>query len=76
MRQFCAAQRRKTPADDRARGRYVAGERRYCAPLAAMPWISSPPRLAVMKARPVIQAGSDRPGEEEVDVPLASPRSR
>jgi hypothetical protein len=33
----------------------------YCAPLAAMPRISSAPRLAAMKANPVIHAGSERP---------------
>ena len=33
----------------------------YWAPLAAMPRISMAPRLAEMKARPVTQAGSDRP---------------
>src|SRR3954453_8548224 len=31
------------------------------APLADMPMISTAPRLAEMKARPVTQAGSDRP---------------
>ena len=33
----------------------------YCAPLADWPSTSSAPRLAEMKARPVIQAGSERP---------------
>ena len=33
----------------------------YCAPLADMPMISTAPRLAEMKARPVTQAGNDRP---------------
>ena len=33
----------------------------YWAPLAAMPMISSAPRLAETKARPVTQAGSERP---------------
>ena len=31
------------------------------APLADMPMISTAPRLAEMKARPVTQAGSERP---------------
>jgi hypothetical protein len=33
----------------------------YWAPLADMPTISTAPRLAEMNARPVTQAGSDRP---------------
>ena len=33
----------------------------YCAPFADMPMISIAPRLAEMNARPVTQAGSDRP---------------
>ena len=33
----------------------------YCAPLADMPMISTAPRLAEMKARPVTHAGSERP---------------
>ena len=33
----------------------------YCAPLADMPMISTAPRLAEMNARPVTQAGSERP---------------
>ena len=37
----------------------------YWAPLAAMPRISSAPRLAATKARPVIQAGSERPDRKK-----------
>lgn len=33
----------------------------YCAPVAAMPRISVAPRFAATKARPVTQAGSERP---------------
>jgi hypothetical protein len=33
----------------------------YFAPLAVMPTSSRAPRFAEMKARPVIQAGIDRP---------------
>jgi hypothetical protein len=33
----------------------------YWAPLADIPITSSAPRLAEMKARPVIHAGSERP---------------
>ena len=33
----------------------------YCAPLADMPMISTAPRLALMNARPVTQAGNERP---------------
>ena len=33
----------------------------YLAPMAIMPTISSEPRLAAMKARPVIQLGRDLP---------------
>jgi hypothetical protein len=36
------------------------------APLADMPMISTAPRLAEMNARPVTHAGSDAPGQEEV----------
>lgn len=33
----------------------------YCAPVAAMPRISVAPRLAATNARPVTQAGRERP---------------
>ncbi|GAA2908798.1 hypothetical protein GCM10020221_01100 [Streptomyces thioluteus] len=37
----------------------------YWAPLAAMPRISVAPRLAATKARPVTQAGSERPARKK-----------
>ncbi len=37
----------------------------YCAPLAAMPSSSIAPRLAEMNARPVTQAGSERPDRKK-----------
>jgi hypothetical protein len=44
----------------------------YWAPLADMPRISMAPRLAEMKAIPVIQAGSDRPERKKsVDVVIS-----
>ncbi len=37
----------------------------YWAPFAAMPRISIAPRFAATKARPVIQAGSERPDRKK-----------
>ena len=39
----------------------------YWAPFADMPMTSTAPRFAEMNASPVTQAGSDRPGQEEVE---------
>ncbi len=45
----------------------------YCAPVADMPMISTAPRFAEMNARPVTQAGSDRP-ERKNSIELDTPR--
>ena len=37
----------------------------YCAPLADIPMISTAPRFALMNARPVTQAGSERPDRKK-----------
>jgi hypothetical protein len=37
----------------------------YSAPFADMPMISTAPRLAEMNARPVIQAGRERPDRKK-----------
>ena len=48
----------------------------YCAPFAAIPRISRAPRLAEMNARPVIQAGSERPDRKKSRSNLISRRAR
>ena len=45
----------------------------YWAPVADMPMISTAPRLAEMKARPVTQAGSERP-ERKNSIEFETPR--
>ena len=47
----------------------------YCAPLADRPRISIAPRLAEMKAIPVIQDGSERPERKKSVEVLISRRS-
>jgi hypothetical protein len=45
----------------------------YWAPVADMPMISTAPRFAEMKARPVTQAGSERP-ERKNSIEVETPR--
>lgn len=47
----------------------------YCAPFAAMPRISVAPRLAATNARPVTQAGRERPERKKSRLVLTDRRA-